>query len=305
MIYSAKQMPSEAAAREGPMAPGMLEMALKVPAFERVPREQDIPMSIAQERLWLASQFDDSAARYSITVAVRLQSEPDEGALRESARALVARHDALRTVFQFKDGLACQTVRPDAEYEFSRYDFGHMSLLEQKRGLQKVLSVESTRPFNLQSGPLCRMALIKLGVPLVRAFDAGRDYLLILEDEYALKNFNPQAAGVQALDKIGCIISSPSASSTAAFRFFAPRVGIQEDRASGSVIPALVAYWGGDRSGSYVFSQESGHNIQIQARQFGDRIGVSGEVLRFASGKLGRIPVTSSLASSFTFQSAR
>ena len=145
----------------------------------------------------------------------------------------------------------------------------------------------------------------KLGVPLVRAFDAGRDYLLILEDEYALKNFNPQAAGVQALDKIGCIISSPSASSTAAFRFFAPRVGIQEDRASGSVIPALVAYWGGDRSGSYVFSQESGPNIQIQARQFGDRIGVSGEVLRFASGKLGRIPVTSSLASSFTFQSAR
>jgi hypothetical protein len=87
MIYSAKQMPSEAAAGEGPMAPGMLEMALKVPAFERVPREQDIPMSIAQERLWLASQFDDSAARYSITVAVRLQSEPDEGALRESARA--------------------------------------------------------------------------------------------------------------------------------------------------------------------------------------------------------------------------
>jgi len=43
MIYSAKQMPSEAAAGEGPMAPGMLEMALKVPAFERVPREQDIP----------------------------------------------------------------------------------------------------------------------------------------------------------------------------------------------------------------------------------------------------------------------
>ena len=80
---------------------------------------------------------DDSAARYSITVAVRLQSEPDEGALRESARALVARHDALRTVFQFKDGLACQTVRPDAEYEFSRYDFGHMSLLEQKRGLSE------------------------------------------------------------------------------------------------------------------------------------------------------------------------
>jgi predicted PhzF superfamily epimerase YddE/YHI9 len=145
----------------------------------------------------------------------------------------------------------------------------------------------------------------KLGVPLVRVFDAGRDYLLVLKDEDALKNFNPQAAGVQALGKIGCIISSPSASSTAAFRFFAPRVGIQEDRASGSVIPALVAYWGRDRSGSYIFSQESGHNIRIRARQLDDRIGVSGEVLRFASGKLGCRLETGSLASSFTFQSAR
>jgi predicted PhzF superfamily epimerase YddE/YHI9 len=64
-------------------------------------------------------------------------------------------------------------------------------------------------------------------------------------------------------------------------------VGIQEDRASGSAIPALVAYWGRDGAGSHIFSQESGHDIRIRARQFGDRIGVSGEVLRFASGKLG------------------
>jgi hypothetical protein len=171
MIYSAKQMPSYAVLEEGPMFPGILEMALKAPAFERVPREQHIPMSIAQERLWLASQFDDAAARYSITVAMRLQSEPDEAALRESARVLVARHDALRTVLQFKDGLPCQTVRPEAEFEFSQYDFGHMSLLEQKHGLNKVLTVESTRPFNLQSGPLCRMALIRL--------DAGRSVLAL------------------------------------------------------------------------------------------------------------------------------
>jgi hypothetical protein len=321
MIYSAKQMPSEAAAGEGPMAPGMLEMALKVPAFERVPREQDIPMSIAQERLWLASQFDDSAARYSITVAVRLQSEPDEGALRESARALVARHDALRTVFQFKDGLACQTVRPDAEYEFSRYDFGHMSLLEQKRGLQKVLSVESTRPFNLQSGPLCRMALIKL--------DAGGSVLAlsfhrVIADRSSVAIFVRELSEVYLAKVQGRRCALPEL-----WLQFGDFAAWQRRALEGVFFKQQLGYWRRQLAPmpaslklprnyerpatrkvpntAVPFELPAGfcRSLKELARQFCDRIGVSGEVLRFASGKLGRIPVTSSLASSFTFQSAR
>jgi predicted PhzF superfamily epimerase YddE/YHI9 len=128
----------------------------------------------------------------------------------------------------------------------------------------------------------------ELGIPVLRAFDAGRDYLFILEDEELLKKFDPQAAGIEGLDKIGCIVSSPSPSSTAAFRFFAPRVGIKEDRASGSVIPALMEYWAHDKPGECTFHQASGYDIRIRARRFGDRVGVSGEVLEFARGKLAQ-----------------
>jgi len=143
-----------------------------------------------------------------------------------------------------------------------------------------------------------------LGIPVLRAFDAGRDYLFVIEDEELLKRFDPQSAGIERLDKIGCIVSSPSPSSTATFRFFAPRVGIQEDRASGSVIPALVEYWAHDKTGNHTFEQASGHNIRIRARRFGDRVGISGEVLEFARGKLVQLSATGSAAPFPELQSA-
>jgi predicted PhzF superfamily epimerase YddE/YHI9 len=124
-----------------------------------------------------------------------------------------------------------------------------------------------------------------IGLPKARVFDAGRDYLFIVEDEDTLKRFDPLHAGLESLDKIGIIVSSPSSSATAAFRFFAPRAGILEDRASGSVIPALAEFWGSE-SGNYSFNQESGHNIRIRAQKLGDRVGVTGEVLEFARGRL-------------------
>lgn len=127
---------------------------------------------------------------------------------------------------------------------------------------------------------------VPLGVRIVRAFDAGRDYLVVLEDEETLRNFDPKTAGLERLAKIGCIISSPCKSGRAAFRFFAPRVGILEDRASGSVIPALMQYWAWGTPGDHVFNQESGHDIKIRARWLGDKVALTGEVLEFARGRI-------------------
>jgi predicted PhzF superfamily epimerase YddE/YHI9 len=127
---------------------------------------------------------------------------------------------------------------------------------------------------------------VQIGLRLVKAFDAGRDYLLIVEDDQVLKNFDPKKAGLERLEKIGCILSSSSNLGRAAFRFFAPRAGIDEDRASGSVVPALMEYWAREQPGEQVFSQESGHGIKIRARWLGEKIALTGEVLQFARGTI-------------------
>jgi predicted PhzF superfamily epimerase YddE/YHI9 len=126
----------------------------------------------------------------------------------------------------------------------------------------------------------------QVGITVQKGFDTGRDYLLILKDEQGVKDFDPGKAGIDRLDKIGCIISSSCTSATAAFRFFAPRAGIQEDRASGSVVPALMEYWAREKPGEHIFNQESRHGVQIRAQWLDGKVALSGEVLRFARGKI-------------------
>lgn len=121
-----------------------------------------------------------------------------------------------------------------------------------------------------------------LGMPAVRLFDAGRDLLVVLADEAALHAVRADAPEIARLPKIGCIVSAPSGDVTAAFRFFAPRAGIAEDRASGSVIPALVACWATNGNDRFEFRQCSGWDIRIRARREGTRVLVGGEVVELA-----------------------
>jgi hypothetical protein len=141
---------------------GEFQTILNAPPFERVAREQYFPMSLAQERLWLSQLDEPAVAQYSIVTAVRLQGELNEAVLRDSIGMLAARHESLRTTLQFKDGVPVQIIRPEAEFGFSQHDLSDVTSAEQKKRTEQIVTAESTRPFDLQNGPLFRLALIRL-----------------------------------------------------------------------------------------------------------------------------------------------
>jgi predicted PhzF superfamily epimerase YddE/YHI9 len=125
---------------------------------------------------------------------------------------------------------------------------------------------------------------VSIGVTPIRVFDAGRDFLVEIEDEEELAAYQPDWTALRALSKVGCILSSPSATATAAFRFFAPRAGIDEDRASGSATAALVHFWGRDATDPCTFRQRSDCDTTIQARRLMERVVIAGDVI-----ELGRM----------------
>ncbi|WP_454197557.1 amino acid adenylation domain-containing protein, partial [Nocardia sp. Marseille-Q1738] len=61
------------------------------------PRPEQLPLSPAQQRMWLLNQFDTTSAVDNIPVAVRLTGSLDVTALRQAVVDLVARHEILRT----------------------------------------------------------------------------------------------------------------------------------------------------------------------------------------------------------------
>ncbi len=69
-----------------------------------------IPISHAQQRLWLLHQIDGPSSAYNIPMAIRLRGALNRHAMREALTDVVRRHEALRTVFPMADGQPRQQI---------------------------------------------------------------------------------------------------------------------------------------------------------------------------------------------------
>ncbi|NME81519.1 condensation domain-containing protein, partial [Rhodococcus sp. 105337] len=82
-----------------------------VPLVARV-RPEEIPLSLAQQRMWFLNQLDPGSAANNIPGAIRLSGSLDVDALQAAVSDVVARHESLRTVYPEIDGVGFQKVLP-------------------------------------------------------------------------------------------------------------------------------------------------------------------------------------------------
>ncbi|WP_215452284.1 non-ribosomal peptide synthase/polyketide synthase [Streptomyces sp. ATCC 21386] len=80
------------------------------PALTVRERPERLPLSSAQQRLWVLYQVEGPSATYNIPSAWRLTGALDVEALRAAVHDLVVRHETLRTVFPDDGGRAHQLV---------------------------------------------------------------------------------------------------------------------------------------------------------------------------------------------------
>ncbi|HEX7239689.1 MAG TPA: amino acid adenylation domain-containing protein, partial [Longimicrobiaceae bacterium] len=131
------------------------------PPIERVPREAPLPLSFAQQRLWIVDRLEPGSAAYNMPFALRLRGSLDVAALRGSLDALVQRHETLRTTFAEQGGAPVQVVHPPAPAALAELDL--RGLPDAEREAERLAEEEALRPFDLARGPLARGTLLRLG----------------------------------------------------------------------------------------------------------------------------------------------
>ncbi|MEU9167206.1 amino acid adenylation domain-containing protein [Streptomyces sp. NPDC048420] len=92
------------------------------PTLTSGPRPARLPLSSAQQRLWVLYQVEGPSATYNIPSAWRLSGDLDVAALRAAVHDLVVRHETLRTVFPDEEGRARQLVLAPGEVFFEVED---------------------------------------------------------------------------------------------------------------------------------------------------------------------------------------
>ncbi|HEY2737869.1 MAG TPA: condensation domain-containing protein, partial [Thermoanaerobaculia bacterium] len=144
------------------------------PALRPVPREGDLPLSFAQQRLWFIAQLEPGSPLYNMPAALRVEGPLRVEVLRLTLGEIVRRHEALRTVFGIREGAPVQVVQPAAPFELPVVDLSGLPESRHETAASALAGEEAGRPFDLgdpKGDPLLRGLLLRL---------AQDDYVLAL-----------------------------------------------------------------------------------------------------------------------------
>ncbi|WP_052690000.1 non-ribosomal peptide synthetase [Xanthomonas sp. GPE 39] len=133
-----------------------------LPTIVPVPHPDPLPLSFAQQRLWVLAQFDARAnLAYLMPGVVTLRGILNPIALRQALDRLLARHDALRTHFVSTDAGPAQVIAPPhIAMPLECIDLRHHA--DPQAAAQRYIEQETTTAFALEHGPLLRGRLLQL-----------------------------------------------------------------------------------------------------------------------------------------------
>lgn len=122
------------------------------------------PLSFHQRRLWFIEQLQPGTPLYNVTRAIRLRGPLNRGALKSALQSLSDRHEALRTTFHTRNGEPVQRINPAPELQLPVVDLRqrgeHGGSKESQ--LQRELTAEARRIFDLSADPMLRAVLFRL-----------------------------------------------------------------------------------------------------------------------------------------------
>ncbi|WP_136807514.1 non-ribosomal peptide synthetase [Desulfosediminicola flagellatus] len=141
---------------------GNVEVQAKSYPLISVNRHDRMPLSLAQERMWFIEQLDETLNAYTVASAGYIEGGLSWQHIEQALRMVVDRHEMLRTTFGDFQGKPFQSITTKSVLDYGYSDL--RSLDSKRRNIEKDALIEknTNAPFDLASGPLHRVRLIRL-----------------------------------------------------------------------------------------------------------------------------------------------
>src|SRR5262249_7505535 len=135
---------------------------LRTPPIVRAPRDVELPLSFAQQRLWFIDQLSPGNVSNNIAGGIRLTGALNVEALERALSEIIRRHESLRTRLVDRRGGAIQVIDRPGRWALQAEDLSDLSEIEIEEEVRRRATADADRPFNLSQGPLLRTKLLRL-----------------------------------------------------------------------------------------------------------------------------------------------
>ena len=116
---------------------------------------------------------------------------------------------------------------------------------------------------------------------------ACEDYMAVFECEEEIVGMSPNLNALRQLDLRGVIATAPGNDVDFVSRFFAPKVGIDEDPVTGSAHCMLTPYWAEELKKSKLTARQlSERTGELGCELSGERVLISGKAVLYMEGKI-------------------
>jgi len=230
---------------------------------QRRPPEAESVLSFDQQRLWLENQLLPSVA-YNVHGRRRLRGPLDVAAFEASVRAILVRHESLRTRFPLVDGRPVQIV--DDLPDGWRLDLHDLSTLDGDReaAARRLADEQATTPFTLGTGPLFRCMVIRLG---------DEEHILsvtahhIVCDDWSVGLFVRELSALYEAG--GDVARAGLPELPIQYRDYA---AWQRERLSGDELEQAVGYWRRHLAGAPAGLTMPAAHRRVESRRSGDQV---------------------------------
>lgn len=130
--------------------------------IERTVRDENPPLSYAQEGIWLHEQLFPKGGAFNTTLAIEIDGPLDVGSLTSALDAIIRRHEILRTSIVAANGIPHQKVSREVAIQLRQRDLSQLKATERLAEIERLALANNMVPFELSQPPLWRFELVRL-----------------------------------------------------------------------------------------------------------------------------------------------